>query len=322
VEPGNYSGTSFQTVLTNSLNSLLTFPALATPVVWNSYNDKITLNLYGAVYKANTQLVITNTTILTFFDPTGKLSCGYGNQNCFNSPSYPVQTLAVNQTLGWVMGFRLPSILVNQNGNVADAIMDLNGPKYLILVIDDYNQNHINNGLIGITEYDKTLKLPTYYSPDIPYYCIPATPNATNLHQNSIAEIGNNNAGEAIVEKLNTSYQPTVRVLPSAPRTLTQAQIYTINEIMKNNNQNTKYRLSSPSNNDTFAIIPLKLGSIATGSLFVDYSGPLQDNKRIYFGPVNIERMRVKLCDDKGNVLNLNGGDWSVTLISENLYQY
>ena len=56
--------------------------------------------------------------------------------------------------------------------------------------------------------------------------------------------------------------------------------------------------------------------------MYIEFGGSLQDNKRIYFGPVNIERMRVKLMDDKGNTVNMNGADWSVTLISENLYQY
>jgi hypothetical protein len=32
--------------------------------------------------------------------------------------------------------------------------------------------------------------------------------------------------------------------------------------------------------------------------------------------------MRLKLLDDKGNVLNLNGGDWCITIIAELLYQY
>ena len=61
---------------------------------------------------------------------------------------------------------------------------------------------------------------------------------------------------------------------------------------------------------------------MTTGDLYVEFSGSLQDNKRIYFGPVDIDRMRVKLLDDKGNVVDLHGADWSITLISENLYQY
>jgi len=48
----------------------------------------------------------------------------------------------------------------------------------------------------------------------------------------------------------------------------------------------------------------------------------LMYNTRVYFGPVNISRMRVSLQDDKGNTLNLNGSDWSITLMAETLYQY
>jgi hypothetical protein len=91
---------------------------------------------------------------------------------------------------------------------------------------------------------------------------------------------------------------------------------------MKNNEKNTNYRSKAPTSSDTFALIPLKIGSYSTGNVYVEFGGSLQDNKRIYFGPVNIERMRVKLMDDKGNTINMNGADWSVTLISENLYQY
>jgi hypothetical protein len=56
--------------------------------------------------------------------------------------------------------------------------------------------------------------------------------------------------------------------------------------------------------------------------LLVEFSGSLQDNIRTYFGPVNIDRMAIKLLDDKGNVLNLNGNDWCVTMVCECLYQY
>ena len=59
-----------------------------------------------------------------------------------------------------------------------------------------------------------------------------------------------------------------------------------------------------------------------TGSLLVEFSGSLQDSSITYFGPVNIDRLAVKLLDDKGNILNLNGNDWCFTLVCECLYQY
>ena len=52
------------------------------------------------------------------------------------------------------------------------------------------------------------------------------------------------------------------------------------------------------------------------------YGPDLQANERVYFGPVDIERVRVRLIDDKGNTVNLNGVDWSFTLSIEQLYQY
>ena len=56
--------------------------------------------------------------------------------------------------------------------------------------------------------------------------------------------------------------------------------------------------------------------------VFVLKGDDLVENERAYFGPVDIERMRVKLIDDKGNPINLNGLDWSFTLCVEELYQY
>ena len=315
IEPGNYTTTTFVSTLTTAINSTgLTFPAGVIPVVFNSANGKLTLNLFGAKGTfASTTYTIDNTTLITFFDPTATLNCSTAICN---------PTLAINQSLGWIMGFRVPSVLVNPAGNVAIAIIDLYGPKYLILVVDDYNQNHINSGLVGITEYSNSLKMPSYYSPSIPYICTPANPQGTNLKLNSLALANDVNAGTLLMDKFNGNYKSTVTIVPSAPRILTQSQIYTINEIMKNNDKSTNYKLTSPTTSDTFAIIPVKTGGLSTGDLYVEFSGSLQENKRTYFGPVNISRMRIKLLDDKGNVLNLHGSDWSLTLMSENLYQY
>ena len=198
----------------------------------------------------------------------------------------------VNETLGWVMGFHDTSGVYNveADGNVGESVLDLSGTRYLILVIDDFAQNHLNNGLITITEQSKLVKLPDYYTTDHPFFCE--------------SEDGNQ----------------VPQLTPSAPRTLTQNQIYTINEILKNNANNLSTRAKAPTTNNVFAILPVK--SQAKGTLYVDFSGQLQENKRIYFGPVDIERLRVRLLDDKGNTLNLNGGNWSITLLSELLYQY
>ena len=323
IEPGNYTafGATILGSLPNAITTSLTnagfsgFTSDKPAVTINPSNNKLTLSLFGLTYTNptnQTQNIVSVSTIITFFDPTAILVC---NNTCG-------QPIAINQTMGWSMGFRLPFENVSASGNIGIAVVDLYGPKYLIMVIDDYNQNHINNGLIGITEYSNVLKLPSYYSPDLPYTCLPPSPLQTNLSVNSAILQNDENAGTLLMDKYNATYESIPQVLPSAPRTLTQTQIYTINEILKNNGKTSNYKLTSPTTPDTFALIPIKHSGLKTGDIIVEFGGSLQDNKRVYFGPVNLERLHVKLLDDKGNVLNLNGADWSVTLISENLYQY
>jgi hypothetical protein len=315
ISPGNYTPANFVIELnTVSFSSTEWTFTPGPPVSYNPNNGKITLNLIGGTYTDPSLIIpsftINTSTIITFFDYTANLQC---ENNCVNKSFY------IDQTLGWLMGFRVPYINVSSSGNTASAVLDLNGSKYLILVIDDYNQNHINNGLVSIAEYSKTLKMPSYYSPDLPYVCSRALPDSTNIQ---LLINSNPDNGLLIADKLNTNYINQITVLPSAPRILTQPQIYTINEIIKNNDYTTNYRSKAPTNSDIFAIIPIKVSGISTGALIVEYGGTLQDNKRTYFGPVNIDRMNVKLLDDKGNILNLNGADWCVTIIADVLYQY
>jgi hypothetical protein len=311
MQPGNYSPSEFVPAL-NKVILDAGFTYTNPPVTYNSNNGKITLALYGLVF-SNTiseQLVeftIDATTIVTFYDFIGDLKC---EKTCINRPTY-----YLNNTLGWIMGFRAPRITVVPNGNTAIATLNLNGPKYLILVIDDYNQNHVNNGIVSITQLSNKLKLPNYYSSDMPYTClVPGRRNA-----NAADDVDN---GLLTADKYFADLKPVPIILPSAPRTLTQSQIYTINEINKNRNNTTNYLSTAPTNADILAILPVKTSRTSTGEMLVEFSGSLQDNIRTYFGPVNIDRMSVKLLDDKGNVLSLNGADWSVTLICECLYQY
>jgi hypothetical protein len=173
--------------------------------------------------------------------------------------------------------------------------------------------------------------MPSYYSADIPYTCLSPAQQGNNLQDlitnsnlDALFDTQNNSTtnGLLIAGKYESDYTSTQLVLPSAPRTLTQSQIYTINEINKNRNNTTNYLAKAPTSSDILAMIPIKISGVSTGTLLVEFSGSLQDNIRTYFGPVNIERMAIRLLDDKGNVLNLNGTDWCVTLLCECLYQY
>jgi hypothetical protein len=324
---------------------------------YNSNNGKITLYLYGWYDPAGNEIktiiqyveTFTSETdaYFTFFDITG-------TKSCYESGTYPCgasssQGQTFNGTLGWLIGFRLPfqpiftttiggtsPNFTYGGGNTPQGILNLYGTKYFIVVLDDYNQNHINNGLITITELSKSLPLPSYYTGSQPYICssnitnlpsildINAVGNLSNISPAQSASLGINpdNLFNSVQDKVDFGIGNIQQILPSAPRTLTQAQIYTVNEIIKNRSKTISFRAKAPTNSDTFAIIPIKYGSLTTGQLYTEVSGQFQDNKRIYFGPVDIDRLRIRLLDDRGNTVDLHGADWCVTLISENLYQY
>lgn len=320
---------------------------------YNANTGKIALYLDGWIDPANHALVTVTQYEDTFDSETDAYFTFFdisGTKNCYESGTYPCsasqgQGHTFDGTLGWLMGFRLPilpifstqystDLSIDGGGNIPQGILNLYGTKYLIVVLDDFNQNHINNGLVTITELSKTLPLPSYYNSSQPYICLPTAPSFLNL--NAIGNLANispatsaalginpDNFINSIQDKLELSTTSNVQqLLPSAPRTLTQAQIYTINEIIKNRNKTISFRSKAPTNSDTFAIIPIKYGSMTTGQLYTELSGQFQDNKRNYFGPVDIDRLRIRLLDDKGNTIDLHGADWCITIISENLYQY
>ena len=245
------------------------------------------------------------------------------------NPPLGVQTalgstaMKINNNLGWILGYRpnddktLPIVFSRpvssslnyiattvpansypynlENGLFSDGPIDTYGTRYLIVVLDDFNQNHLNNGLVNIVDTDTTLSIPDYFSADLPKVCAPDP-------------------------QLGGTVAPFY--VQSTPRKLTQAQLYSINQILDNRNTTYKYRTSGPTTTDVFAVIPLKKQGFDAGDTLVDLGSSLMYNTRTYFGPVNISRMRVALQDDKGNTLNLNGGDWSITLMAETLYQY
>ena len=289
-------------------------------ITYNIASGKLTFHLAGVTFTDPTGILpsfqVTSTatatatpSLLLFFDPTAQY---HSQPQCLTGAN---QTL--NQTLGWALGFRGPQYPVAPEpaGDPADAAVDLIGPRYLIVVLDDYNQNHLHNGLVSIAELSKVVKLPSYYSADLRYRC-----TAPILNPPPYVDTGVN-SGEIWADSLPLTYAPTQQILPNFPRTLTQSQIYTINEIIKNNQQNTQYLAKAPTTSDVFALLSIK-GGLTPGELYSEISGSLQVFRRQYFGPVNIDRLRLSLLDDKGRVLNLNGCDWSITLLAEMLYQY
>jgi hypothetical protein len=162
--------------------------------------------------------------------------------------------------------------------------------SYFLIVLDDYIQNHLNDGLVSITSRETSLDLPEYRYNSTNIICDPVT-NTSN-----IISVTNING-------------------------LTQKQIYAANQTkISRKNKVNKYSLG-PNVQDVFGIIPLSVNDSNTGNLFVETGGNLQNQNRIYFGPVNISRMSVKLINDKGDIVDLNGSEWCLSFMCEQLYR-
>jgi hypothetical protein len=287
IASGNYS----QTQLVQAIQTSISVSMSNIDISYNPINGKT--NIIN-----NTSSPIT----ITFYDPTGELSC---DSNCKTTPKF-------NNNLGWILGYRGNTTVPNTDplygemiytvaasgGNIrSEAFIDVFGPKYFLLVLDDYQQNHLNKGLVGITPTQKYIEIPTYWNADL----------ATSTN------------GCANVE--NSSKKTPVYV-QNAPRRLTQAQLFTLNSTTQARSQTQRNRLSAPTNTNVLALLPLRgVNSLSPGQMLIDDFN-LDDAERVYFGPVDLERFRVRLVDDQGYTVNLNGNNWSFTMAITSLYQY
>jgi hypothetical protein len=320
INVGNYTPQAFCTELNNQLllTGFIPYNDISF-VILIATQGKIELQFNGAIDPSGNQItgLLPNELFVEevhpyflFFSQDNK-----PNVNCSNNN---LNIGYMNNTLGWIMGFRMPLIPIEEEGNPAPFILDLFGPKYFIITMDDFNSNRINNGLITITELSNKLTFPEYYNISIPQRCIQEVNNIKVLEE----EFSGSSNGLLFMEKLDIVNGQIPQVYSTSPRTLTQSQIYTINEISKNRSKSTNTRNKPPNQSDSFAIIPVKKGNMNIGDVYCDFGGSLQENKRRYFGPVNISRLTLKLKNDKGFIVDLHGGEWTITLMCEELYQY
>lgn len=272
---GNYTIESLKDAIQKAIDAA---PVSNLTIQYNATNGKIYFN-----YSSGSK---TNSITLIFYNEQENICVPSEDSPCPSS-------MMINNNLGWYLGFRNDAYTLNNtNDFYAEATYDLYGTRNVYLVLDDYNQNRLNKGLVSISQNESSLSMPSYFSNDLN------------------CSISNN------VE------QP-VQYLPSAPRKITQAQLYTINEIIRNRDNRTKTRTTAPTTTDIFAVIPIEREEGKSfGTQIVEFGGSLAQNARTYFGPVNIDRIGVRLVDDNGNTLNLNGSDWSFSITVESLYQY
>ena len=228
--------------------------------------------------------------------------------SCYATVS-SVRSTTFDSTLGWLLGFRnrttyeLNDTTIENYSNNSNGIITIKGDSTvsvelydkLFLVIDDYNQNRLNDGLITNVPTQEISTLPSYA-----------------LRNSILCDPGSQTSRVSANEKVNYNR-------------LTERQLFSINAI-NNEQANSSYNITAnrklnPYSKDTFAVIPIKVSSLQNGDLYTEFGGTLQNQERIYFGPVNIKRFTVRLMTDRGDPVDLNNADWNFSLVAEQLYQ-
>jgi hypothetical protein len=249
---------------------------------------------------------------LVFYDSVSFVYCNVG----------VTQNVTWDLTLGWLMGFHsFPEYALGDftliteeslttenyknnvfNDDTTGYVNSVNGEKiaiigntvlntnlynYFLVVLEDFIQNHVNAGLITITSLENDLALPSY-AVRATYQCDPITGQKIAV---------------SATNKLNTN--------------LNSKQLYAMNQIVEAKRTKTRSYASGPYLKDVFALIPMKLTGMTFGQTYMEFGGTMQNQDRKYFGPVRIQKLSVKLMNDKGALLDLNGANWSFCIICE-----
>jgi hypothetical protein len=303
------AGTYTRTQLINAINSAFDNNSLAAGSSVSVYTEngtdysKIRLNVNKIFTASDFRLV--------FYDPYSFVKCYIGSSS--------VKNTTWDATIGWILGFRNLTeytltqsneyvdpnddtiIYYNDTGSfysynsttnivkiTGDTAVSTNLYNYFLIVLDDFNQNHLNDGLVTITNAETDIPLPSYANRSV-IECNPIT-------------------GETIFSN-TTGTQ------------LTQNQVYATNEKLNSRKNKAKSFSNGPFVKDIFGLIPMKTSGLANGSTYIEFGGTLQNQDRTYFGPVNIHRMSIKLMNERGDVVDLNGSNWSFSLMCEQLYR-
>ena len=199
--------------------------------------------------------------------------------------------------LGWLLGFRNTDYILGANASITgEATLDITGPTYLYIALDDFNNNKPNQNLVSFQNNVSTFTMPSYY--------VRTTMGKNCDLTNSEYINPSNSCGKKYVNKDLSS-------------NLTSKQRYTIDQIRLAMTGKRSERYSSPNSADILTKINVQLGRSHTQVQEVN----LEYKKRFYFGPINLKKLHVRLINDKGMDINLNNNDWNFSFYVTTVYQ-
>ena len=183
--------------------------------------------------------------------------------------------------------------------------IDINSDQYLLLVIDDFIHASVNGSIVTGIAQEVLLPLPDYV-------------RKSDRTRNSIyADVTSNDEEKQqcyqVVSGIRTNGEIMTARQYFSSQTILDGYINSIKTIANSAESTYSNQLNQSNIQNVLAVIPI-FNNISSngGNNYVCYSSSSQN--RIYYGPVNLSRMSVKLLDSKGNIVNLNGNNWSFIL--------
>jgi len=211
----------------------------------------------------------------------------------------------VDYNLGWLLGFRGTRYTGNTS-YTSEATIDTYGPKTIGVEINDFTNNSTSNTVITIKEEGEKFGRPGGIED-----CEAAIPvgGAEDLSQadqglRSLSCRPPRNAEHPDRTSSGDLIQSTTKQLFFAKQQEKRVWKPAINK-------------SRPYGN-SFARLQVK--KLDGDIIFAELSD--KRSEKNYFGPVTISRLNLKLLDDRGEFLDLNGQQWSIKIEAESIYQY
>ena len=207
-------------------------------------------------------------------------------------------------TLGASLGYdkiiyNLSDLDPSTDGSIeilAENQISLNPDQYFLLSLDDYTQSYTNGNIVTAIDNETD-------NIAIPRSSLYTLSLNNNNCQERISGITQNN-------QIMTQYQ-----FYAAQTTLEQYE-NDITSLLNTKKNGYTNQLNKSNVNNILAVINLKENTTTVDGESYLSAAELSETRE-YNGPVNISRLSVKLLDSKGNILDLNGRNWSFVLKCE-----
>ncbi len=326
IDNGNYTPQQLVTQL-NLLNDLTHMESIYTTV--NEDRRKgvsgIKLTALTFSYNENTKkITITNT-----LDENREIKWYFKTSTC----GLNKKGSKINYNLGILLGFTDISYTIlpsnTPDANIVDPVtmfitkkkqyiiegenvINTIGSTHFFISIDEFSNNKPNPAITSSKIYSDNYKLPDYYNPQT----MEISFNTLNIEEIASARENNklyddSNLCHPLPENKNN------------PIHLTKNRKFTIlrlkeemDRIKYNNDElNLIQNINIP---DVMATIPVTKDEMP----IINWSFNEENNKkRVYFGPIRLSKMRIRLFNDKGYLVHLNGADWAFKMVVKRLYQ-